>query len=100
MSEPDPTSEAAYYASIWGLSTPRMNELEVAFRKFLDYCKPQSAREAVRRLIKPDSIISVSEIHPEGFERKAIFNAVTYMTRTGELTRLGYGKYQSPPASG
>lgn len=98
--EPDPTAEAAYFASIWKLSNPKMARLEMAFRKFRDHYRPKTAIEVVRSMIEPDTIMTASECHPEGFERKEVYNALTYLTRTGELAHIGYGHYQSPPRSG
>lgn len=97
---PDPTSEAAYFASVWKLSNPQMRKLEEAFRTFFDAGRdePRSAYEAVRALIKPDTILSASEIHLDQYPRKAIFNALTHLARQGYLVRIGYGRYQSPPA--
>jgi hypothetical protein len=107
MSETDPKyrspeEDAAYYASIWGLSSARMQVLEQAFRDHERFAQPRlapprSAIEGVRRLIRPDMMLTASEVHVEGFDRKAVFNALTYLTRTGELAHAGYGKYQSPP---
>jgi hypothetical protein len=57
-----------------------------------------NALETVRSMIKPDSILVASEIRADRFPRKAIFNALTYLTKTGELVRIGYGRYQSPPS--
>lgn len=93
-----PEEDAAYFASIWGLSQAKMQVLEKAFRDHERNAPPRTAVEGVRRLIRPNIMLTASEVHVDGFERKAVFNALTYLTRTGELAHAGYGKYQAPPA--
>lgn len=93
-----PEEDAAYYASIWGLSTARMRVLEQAFRDHERNAPPRSAIEGVRRLLQPNVVLTASDVHVEGFDRKSVFNALTYLARTGELAHTGYGKYQAPPA--
>lgn len=93
-----PEEDAAYFASIWGLSPAKMQVLEKAFRDHERNAPPRTAVEGVRRLIQPNIMLTASEVHVDGFERKAVFNALTYLTRTGELAHAGYGKYQAPPA--
>jgi hypothetical protein len=92
-----PEEDAAYFASVWGLSNSRMRQLEQAFRNHERSARPRSAVEGVRRLIEPNITLTAAEVHVEGFDRKAVFNALTYLTRTGELAHAGYGRYQAPP---
>jgi hypothetical protein len=56
-----------------------------------------TALEVVRAMLRPDTLIRAVDIQLDG-PRKDVFNALTYLARTGELTRVGYGLYQTPPA--
>lgn len=47
MTELDPASTAAYYASIWGLSNPQMQKLEAEFCAYLAALPPPAAAEGL-----------------------------------------------------
>lgn len=53
--------------------------------------------EVVKAALPNTEVFYASQVQVPGFARKRVFNALTYMTRRGDITRIGYGKYQRPP---
>lgn len=50
----------------------------------------------VRRIAmgtKPGDVIEVVSLLSPEFTKKEVYNAVTYLARRGELSRVGYGRY-------
>lgn len=60
---------------------------------------PTTAIEAVRAGLKPGKILMARDVRPEGFSRKAVFNALTYLARRGEIERIAYGQYRALEAA-
>lgn len=98
----DGTLHASSPSSVWYMSLT-VGEVRAMLAEILASrdAEPVAVRaiDAVRRLIRPDAILVAADIQPEGFSRKKVLNALTYLTRTGELAHIGHGRYRARPAS-
>lgn len=53
--------------------------------------------ETVLAALPNVEIFHAKDVDMPGWERKRVYNALTYLCTRGDLTRIGYGKYQRPP---